>query len=152
MNFEKLNIWLSLFANIGVLAGILFLAIEISESNRQAQSSAYQSRVDEIDRSLREYAASETLPNIYVKVRNSGIESLTEEERERAFSWERARISRMQGQYYQYHEGYLDQESYDTMLEVGFLSLQMWKDLGMTIRYEDLLLAIEEAGQNRNIE
>lgn len=33
MNIEKLNQWLTLFANLGVLAGIVFLALEIRQSN-----------------------------------------------------------------------------------------------------------------------
>ena len=38
MNFEKLNNWLSLTANLGVLVGIIFLTYEIQQSNRIATS------------------------------------------------------------------------------------------------------------------
>jgi len=44
MNMEKLNQWLTLIANIGVVAGILFLAIEIrtsTETNRIAIQQNY---------------------------------------------------------------------------------------------------------------
>ena len=33
MNAEKLNSWLGVLANIGILAGVIFLAIEIRQSN-----------------------------------------------------------------------------------------------------------------------
>ncbi len=36
MNIERLNTWLTLIANVGVLAGIVFLALEIQQSNRIA--------------------------------------------------------------------------------------------------------------------
>lgn len=36
MNIEKINTWLTLIANVGVLAGIVFLALEIQQSNRIA--------------------------------------------------------------------------------------------------------------------
>ena len=37
MDIEKLNRWLALGANIGVLAGIVFLALEINQSSRIAR-------------------------------------------------------------------------------------------------------------------
>ena len=40
MNMEKLNHWLTLTANIGVLIGIVFLASEINQSNRIGTNSA----------------------------------------------------------------------------------------------------------------
>ena len=40
MDTEKLNKWVSLLANIGVLAGIVFLGLEIRQSNRIAMASA----------------------------------------------------------------------------------------------------------------
>ena len=41
MEFNKLNSWLSLTANLGVIAGIIFLAIEIDQNNKllRAESS-----------------------------------------------------------------------------------------------------------------
>ena len=38
MNLDNLNKWLTLFANLGVLAGILFLAIEIQQNTNMIQS------------------------------------------------------------------------------------------------------------------
>ena len=38
MNSEKLNSWLALAANLGVLLGIVFLAAEIQQSNRIAKA------------------------------------------------------------------------------------------------------------------
>jgi hypothetical protein len=36
MEFDRLNKWLTLIANFGVIAGIVFLALEIQQSNRIA--------------------------------------------------------------------------------------------------------------------
>ena len=52
MNFEKINQWLSLMANIGVVIGIIFLALEISTNtatNRIAIRSASQASWVEIN-------------------------------------------------------------------------------------------------------
>lgn len=49
MNVDRLNRWLTLVANIGVIAGIVFLAIELRQNNELLEA---QSRADrrEIDR------------------------------------------------------------------------------------------------------
>ncbi|MDA1371797.1 MAG: hypothetical protein O2971_13690 [Proteobacteria bacterium] len=40
MNMDKINKWLTLVANIGVLVGIIFLSLEINQSNRIAERDA----------------------------------------------------------------------------------------------------------------
>lgn len=49
MNADNLNKWLSLAANLGVIVGIIFLAIEISQNNEALES---QSRAAWIDRQV----------------------------------------------------------------------------------------------------
>jgi hypothetical protein len=39
MNTEKFNSWLGIFANIGVLAGIVFLAMEVSQNSSELEQS-----------------------------------------------------------------------------------------------------------------
>lgn len=40
MNIERVNYWIALTANIGVLAGVIFLALQIQQSNRIATITA----------------------------------------------------------------------------------------------------------------
>lgn len=44
MNLDKLNQWLSLLANVGVLVGLIFLIAELNQSNRIAVYSAESTR------------------------------------------------------------------------------------------------------------
>lgn len=44
MNLEKLNQWLTLAANLGVLIGLVFLIVELNQSNRIAVYSAESTR------------------------------------------------------------------------------------------------------------
>jgi len=145
MNLEKVNSWLALIANVGVIVGIVFLALEINQSNRQAQSATYQSRINEIDQSLREFALSEDMINIYLKIDEMGIEYLNPTEFLRAQTWEIARMNRMQGQFYQYRQGFLDRQSYDALLVAGSSSLPLWKEFGIATRpiFRDLVAALE---------
>lgn len=44
MNLDKLNDWLSLLANLGVLVGLVFLILEVNQANRIAVYSAESTR------------------------------------------------------------------------------------------------------------
>ena len=46
MKLSTLNEWLTLGANIGVLAGIIFLAVELQQNTKQLQLQSYQSWVE----------------------------------------------------------------------------------------------------------
>ena len=46
MNFDKLNRWVSLIANVGVVAGIFFLAIELQQANLATRISARDSATE----------------------------------------------------------------------------------------------------------
>ncbi len=48
MNMGKMNSWLTLTANIGVLAGILFLAIELRQNSDIARADSYREIVQDI--------------------------------------------------------------------------------------------------------
>lgn len=42
MKLDKLNSWLTLTANLGVIASMLFIGLEIRQNTIQAQAAAYQ--------------------------------------------------------------------------------------------------------------
>lgn len=146
MKLENANSWLALVANIGVIVGIVFLALEINQSNRHAQSATYQARVNEIDQSMREFALSETMIDLYTKIDESGVASLTPSEIRRATAWEIARINRMQGQFYQYQQGFLDTQSYEALLEAGGRSLPLWIEFDLDSRpnFRELISTIKQ--------
>jgi len=46
MNLETFNKWVGIFANIGVLAGIIFLALELQQNNLLLEAEARRSRAE----------------------------------------------------------------------------------------------------------
>jgi len=124
---------LSTLANLGVVAGLVLLALEINQANRQAEAGAYQQRMTEIEHARQQFALSDTLPAIYVKIRESGLESLTNEERTRVVSWENARLRRLQAQWYQYTTGFTDRATYESGLEFAARLQNFWQKLGVTV-------------------
>lgn len=49
MKVSELNEWLTLVANIGVLAGIIFLAFEIQQNTNVIRASAYNSNIENLN-------------------------------------------------------------------------------------------------------
>ena len=71
---NALNKWLTLLANFGVVAGLIFLAIEVNHSSRLAEVAAYQSRIQEIQTVRREIALSPELASMYEKFSSQGVD------------------------------------------------------------------------------
>ena len=63
------------------------------------------------------FAESEFLPELDVKARNEGVQSLSEVERIRLREWYQAILHRKESAYYQYERGYLDEEVGKLVLE-----------------------------------
>ncbi len=85
MNLETVNKWLTLLANLGVLAGIVFLSLEISQSNRIAIQDA---RSDLTDRQHDVQSVFLQDPDVAaVMVKLSSGQPLSAEEQFRATSY-----------------------------------------------------------------
>ena len=85
MNMDKLNQWLTLIANVGVVVGIVFLAFEIRHNSNelatQLAMNGHLIRTSDIGRS----AMDENLAHALVKLR--GDEQLTLTEKQRLWSY-----------------------------------------------------------------
>lgn len=64
-------------------------------------------------------------------------------------SWEGARRTRMQGQFYQYKQGLLDESAYRVMLRAARNQLDLWQDLEVErlVRDEEFDRAVRESGE-----
>ena len=61
MESDRLNRWLTLAANVGVLAGLIFLVVEIRHTNDLARADAYRSRGTEIQEAYQELEKTRSL-------------------------------------------------------------------------------------------
>ena len=137
MDTKKINNWLSLIANFAVVIGIFALVAEINHASKLSEVAAYQSRMRDIQELNLQEALSETLSDILVKLDNEGIESLTPAEFRRARAWYSTILRGMQGQYYQYQQGFLDRESIDqTLDDIVGLFYQKWVEFNLLGKIE----------------
>lgn len=130
---------ITILANLGVIAGIVFLAIEVqqnteslNESRNLAMAQAQQERASQLDESFRSLANSEFLPEIFVKYRTQGRDALTAEELQR-FIWQSCSgITRMDTIHAWYERGYIDEEEYEESIRRLVVQFApRWRDIGI---------------------
>ena len=114
MKIQRINNWLQLSGNAGVIISIIFLAYQISESNRVSSAQAFQTRAQmgaEITWTL---ADSEYIGPVTQRIYRLGvpnpdlIDELTPKEQWRLLLFERAAVTLYENNLYQCEEGYLE--------------------------------------------
>ncbi len=132
MKNVDLGVAVSVFANLAVIAGIVFLAVEMSQNTEAMRSQTAQALQSEF-REIFDY------PPGYLTANNKDVSLLTPEEAQmrRTFF---TRIMRIyENQWYQYSRGYLDEElfrSYQQHLRITLgipYNMRLWelrRDLG----------------------
>ncbi len=131
---DKLNRWLTLGANIGVIAGLIFLALEIRHAQMAMQSQAFQTRaLDAIAWDL-EMAKDEDLGRMLILIESGNLDpdSLSESDWQIAyFLLDGARID-TDNEHYQYQNGFLDSGFYNgvTVPMIRFYA-PIWRRFGV---------------------
>ena len=84
-------------------------------------------------------ALSEELADILLKTRRGTIDQLTELERLRLEMWERARMIRVESQFYQWQQGLLDDEYYEYQFKFVVRAVgPLWEALGLSFERPSL--------------
>ena len=145
MKLDAINQWLTLIANFGIVAGLAIVFLELNHATKLAETEAYVERARAVGDHFTLLALSGDLAEIVQKQLTTGLDSLTDVEQRRLFGWELARTYRVHGQYYQYQQGFLDEEAIQYAMKLGALpQLQLWRELGIVIENKDLLNALEK--------
>ena len=123
MNAEHVNRWLTLGANVGVVIGLILLLVELDQNSDLVRAQIHQSRSDTWVSDRLEFADSEFLLPAYQEFVSAGgpmdpsaIEELDPIESARIYRYLEARAGDYDNLYYQYQQGYLDEEFYRTRI------------------------------------
>ncbi len=92
-------------ANVGVLAGIVFLVLEINQNSEMIRAEINQGRAEAAMGEAQALYNSEFLPEIFVAIRNG--EQLTQVQAERFYHWFRGFNRNQDNQLRQYRQGLL---------------------------------------------
>ena len=142
MNANSVHRWLTLSANIGVAVGLILLLVELDQNRDLVRAQIHQERADAWVANRFARADSEFLLPALQKIYDAGfpenldaMEMLTPVERQRMIDV----ISAFSGDYdnlfYQYQQGYLDDEFYKTQIEPSIRGIApWWKKYEMLVR------------------
>ena len=117
MKPSELNEWLTLIANIAVVGGIVFLAIEINQNNELLRSESRQSLIANDVTSL---AANLEHADIFVKLGNG--QPLTADEQLRLSFMYTIDLRNREFEYFQYMNGLLDEDTWLSYRQVLILN------------------------------
>ncbi len=107
MSAEKVNRWLSLGANIGVVIGLVLLIIEIGQNTEMMQAQINQSRTDTAISEQQAVFNSDYIPALVAK-RDKG-EPFSEQEKIRYRTYFRSGNRNQDNNLWQYNQGFLDE-------------------------------------------
>ncbi len=103
MNSEQLNNWFGIATNIGVIAGLIFVAYEIDQNTIALQAAAIQESTDVAREQILPYVSNADLNALIIKP----ISELNDEEYRRRFWNNQSSWLGMQGQFRQWQLGAL---------------------------------------------
>lgn len=115
MDGDKVNRWLTLSANIGVLIGIILILAELNQNADLMRAQMTQARGDNVMQTYRDMMLSDHWVEIRAKGRaapstDAWIKSLSPVEYERVWYRQLMDYHDLRTQFYQYQSGYLDEQ------------------------------------------
>ena len=113
MDTDKLNKWFSLIANIGVLAGIVFLAVELQQNNEILEAQARRDQLEFRSKGGAMLIANPGLAGIAYKARNG--EELSPSEQFKFAQWTYQIFRAWEWQFTEYLEGMLTEDELPTV-------------------------------------
>jgi len=114
LNYERINQWLTTVANFGVIAGIMFLVIEVRqtstqiEQNTTAQSAQTFWQIINSSNAFRQELAVDAELARLVFSGNQDPLALSDVDRERYVQWTRTQLSFLEAYWLSYEKGLLD--------------------------------------------
>ena len=117
MNLDSLNKWLTLAANLGVIAGIIFLAIEVQQNTRMMSAQTRDAMTERLTNwqlaiSTDQYAAS-----IYIRGSNGQELDVANGERLSFLLMVNANLRIWENEWYQFQIGLYDETEFAPRLE-----------------------------------
>ena len=117
----------------GIIASLILLGYEIRQTRTAIVGETYLSRAILSSESDMAVAHSDYLPNVLVKYKEQGLESLSAEEFLRLGAFAAAAKTRIDAYLLQYEYGLLDEEWYQYRFEPGIRHWRpIWQELGTT--------------------
>jgi len=113
MDADGLNKWLTLVANISVVAGIVFLALEVRQNSDALKANTYQSMAAE-QAQFQQNFMNQDLAEINAAIDSGGLDSLSPVQRYQLNGMDNAWLFLQENLYFQYTRGNLPVSIWDS--------------------------------------
>ena len=107
LNWEAIGAVANLFAALGVIATLIYLAMQIRQNTKAVRSSSIESLVHNLSATAQAAVENEYMVPLMLKA-NAGPETFTEVERVRMHFWFIMTFRRFEGVYFQRELGFVD--------------------------------------------
>ena len=139
MNTSKFSRWLRFAANVGVVTGLFLLLVEMDQNNDLARAQIHQIRADSWGDFKLALADSEYLLPAWSKFQEAGglrnldaLDTLNNIDRARVVQFLLHRYNDYDNLFYQYQQGFLDEEYYEYRIVPSIRVLAAsWKNIGV---------------------
>ena len=135
MNADSVNKWLTLSANIGVVFGLFLLLVELNQNSDLVRAQIHQARSDTQVARYENRADTEHVVPLLEKIGLAGgfanlssNDELTSEELYRLRAYLQGRHQDYDNLFYQYQQGYLDEEYYQFSVSSAIRIFSPWWD------------------------
>jgi hypothetical protein len=134
---DRLNQWLTLVANVGVVDGFVFLGLEIQQNSDAINAQTYQSRAEAAQELSTTIMDSEHFVPLLAKL-GSGLfpsdpavlAELNPEDRIRLTAFHQWMRVALDNQFYQYQRGFLDEEFFNGVTKPSMAAMTpAWEEL-----------------------
>ena len=123
MNIEKIGASISLLANLSVLVGIVFLAVEISQNTNMMRSQTRDSIAEKQVEYFFTLGSNIETPEIFSKAAN-GYSELSEAESIAFFYLNQGIFRIWENEYYQFQSGLFDESEFEPRLTAWTAGIQ----------------------------
>lgn len=141
MNIDNINRWLTLVANLGVVAGIVFLAFELHQNNENLEAQSRFTLKENRAGMNRQIAHDPGFAAILVKARSN--DALSNVEQMQLNAWFRSNLANWQWDHDEYLRGSLDlnAESYRSFSRAFPQMQDMWNSskASYTTEFQDFM-------------
>ena len=112
MNLDNFNKWLTLIANVGVLVGIIFLAIEVQQNSRMMQAQTRDSIAGKLSDYYKDIGSSEYASNLYFQGIRGDLETFAGPESLSFRFLVNSNLRLWENEFYQYKAGLFGEEDF----------------------------------------
>ena len=112
--------------NVAVLAGLIFLIIELRQTSSIARSEIRQDRSNAMIEEFSQIYSEDSVLSVHMALMEGDFEAITGLEKERLFWFERVRYQRFEDVYYQWEKDLIDVSAYQESMNYAAIRKDLW--------------------------